>query len=46
MSSVEDIVGYVLNNQFDIITPDLQRYISLYNNGNTFNLEESFFDGQ
>lgn len=30
MSSVDDIVGYVLNNKQDLVTMDLQRYIHYY----------------
>ena len=30
LSSLDDIIGYVLNNQQDIITNDLQKYIRIY----------------
>eukprot|EP00347_Sterkiella_histriomuscorum_P020280 403338408 len=45
MSSVDDIVGYVLNNQQDLITADLQKYIQFYQSISQFSSEDKFFDG-
>ena len=44
MRSVDDIVGYVLNNQQDLITADLQKYIQYYKSVSQFSVEDSFFD--
>lgn len=30
LSSVDDIIGYVLNNQKEIITNNLQKYVKYY----------------
>ncbi|CDW82923.1 UNKNOWN [Stylonychia lemnae] len=43
MGSVDDIVGYVLNNQQDLITADLQKYIQYYQTISSFSVEEKFF---
>ena len=46
ISSVDDIIGYVLNNQQDIITNNLQKYISIYHSTSKLDIEKKYFEGQ
>jgi hypothetical protein len=49
LSSVDDIIGYVLNNQREIVTNNLQKYVRYYQSASQaagFNMEDRFFEGQ